>query len=184
MNKIEFVSQLSKLRPNSTFMTLLGYRNAHSEVADYSIAFHISYESALRKSIAKLEAYDAKDTTESIAKAEVLEGFKRSLRKAESTPMEEIDDSYTRFFDDDGNYIKGVKMLTKTGELHLYGLVVHKKVTMPGMYDDDDNRKELTKIKDRLRRMCPVSKFRQFKVLPNQLESITVEKLSLLPPTE
>lgn len=184
MNKTEFVNQLSKLRPNATFMTLLGYRNAHSEVADYSIAFHISYESALRKSIATLEAYDTKDAIEALAKKEVLAGFKNSLHKAETIPMEEIDDSYTRFFDDDGKYIKGVKMLTKTGELHLYGLVVHKKVTMPGMYDDDDNRKELTKVKDRLRRMCAVSKFRQFKVLPDQLDSITVEKLSLLPPNE
>lgn len=184
MDKKEFVNQLSKLRPNATFMTLLGYRNAHSEVADYSIAFHISYENALHKSINILEAYKADGAIEALAKKELIAGYKRSLTKAETIPMDEIDDSYTRFFDDNGNYIKGVKMLTKTGELHLYGLVVHKKVTMPGMYDEDDKRKELTKVKDRLRRMCPVSKFRQFKVMPDQLEAISVEKLSLLPPNE
>jgi hypothetical protein len=183
MNKKEFVAQLSKLRPNATFLTLLGYRNAHSEVADYSIAFHISYENALQKSIDILKEYNAKDIIEKQAKKELIDGYERSLIKFQTIPMEEIDDSYTRFFDGD-RYIKGVKMLTKTGELHLYGLVVHKKVTMPGMYDGDDKRKELTKVKDRLRRLCPVSRFRQFKILPDQLNSISVEKLSLLPPNE
>lgn len=183
MNKKEFVDQLGKLRPNSTFLTLQGYRNAYSEVADYSVAFHISYENALKRSVEILEAYTAKDDLEVAAKNELIAAYKRSIQKAQ-IPEADIEDSYTRFFDDDGKYIKGVKMLTKTGELHLYGLVVHKKVTMPGSYGPDSDRKEMTIVKDRLRRLCPVSKFRQFKVLPSQLEAISVEKLSLLPPNE
>lgn len=183
MNKKEFVDQLGKLRPNSTFLTLQGYRNAFSEVADYSVAFHISYENALKRSVEILEAYSPKNDLEILAKNELVAAYKRSIQKAQ-VPEADIEDSYTRFFDDNGKYIKGVKMLTKTGELHLYGLVVHKKVTIPGSYGPDSDRKEMTIVKDRLRRLCPVSKFRQFKVLPSQLEAISVEKLTLLPPNE
>lgn len=183
MNKKDFIKQLSKLRPNSTFLTLQGYRNAYSEVADYSVAFHISYENALKRSINILESYTPKDDVEAQAKNELLTSFKQSIQKAQM-PEEDMKNSYTRFFDENGNYIKGVKMLTKTGELYLYGLVVHKKVTMPGIYGPDTNRKEMTIVKDRLRRMCPVSRFRQFKVLPSQLEAISVEKITLLPPNE
>ena len=180
MNKKEFVAQLSKLRSNATFLTLLGYRNAHSEVADYSIAFHISYENALQRSIDILKEYNAKDIVEKQAKKELIDGYERSLIKAQTIPMEEIDDSYTRFFDGD-RYIKGVKMLTKTGELHLYGLVNFKRILMPGMYAKT-NSKELTIVKNKLSRLTPVGKFRQFKIIPSQLDAIVVEKLQLFPP--
>ena len=183
MNKKEFVDQLGKLRPNSTFLTLQGYRNAYSEVADYSVAFHISYENALKRSVEILEAYDAKNDLEVLAKKELIATYKRSIQKAQ-VPEADIEDSYTRFFDEDGKYIKGVKMLTKTGELHLYGFVVHKKVTMPGSYGPDSDRKELTIVKDRLRRMCPVSRFRQFKFTSDHVDQISVEGLHLLPPTD
>ena len=183
MKKEQFVEALAKLRPSSTFLTLHGYRNAASEVADYSLVFHISYETALVRSIATMEAYEPTSDDEEDAKDELLSQFKNSLKKARTIAVEEIDDSYERFFDDAG-YIKGIKMLKKTGELHLYGLVAHKKVLVPGFYDDKDTRRELTKIKDRLRRKCSVSKFRQFKMLPNQVDSIVVQNLTLLPPTE
>ena len=182
MDKKDFVKKLSTLRPNTTFLTLLGYRNANSEVADYNIAFHISYENALQKSISNLEAYTPQNDLEKLAKLELLDGYNKSLNKMQETTVDQLDDNYTRFFNDDGEYIKGVKMLTKTGELYLYGMVVHKKVLMPGSYGPKKNKKELTIVKDRLRKLCPVDKFRQFKINPDQLNSISVEKLSLLPP--
>jgi hypothetical protein len=181
MDKIQFVSELAKLRPSATFLTLVGYRNEYSEVANYSILFHMSYKNALEKSIAKLEAFVPTNALQTVAKQELLNSFQTSLAKAESTPVEEIDDAYTRFYNSDGEYIKGVKMHTATGALHLYGLVVHKRVLMPGMYPSS-NRRELTKVKDELRGMCPVGKFRQFKMLPSQVEHISVEKTVLLPP--
>ena len=182
MDKKDFIKKLANLRPNSTFITLLGYRNAYSEVADYSLAFHISYENALNKSISKLEEYIPKDDLEKLAKRELIDAYNKSLAKIKSVAVDEIDDNYTRFFNDDGSYIKGVKILTKTGELHLYGLVANKKVLIPGSYGAPSNKKELTVVKDRLRKMTTVDKFRQFKILPNQLDSISIEKLSLLPP--
>ena len=180
MNKIQFVNELAKLRPASTFLSVLGYRNAFSEVSNYNIIFHMSYESALKRSIKILQDTVTDNDMQAQAKQELLTSFNQSLLKVK-TPIEEIDDAYTRFFDTDGKYIKGVKMHTETGALHLYGLIVNKRILMPGMYPVD-TRKTLTVIKDKLRESTPVGKFRQFKILPTQVDLISVENLKLLPP--
>ena len=181
MDKQAFVSELAKLRTSSTFLTLMGYRNEHSEVADYSIVFHMSYENALKRSILALETVVPADDLEARAKRELIDGYHNSLAKMATTPMEELEDAYTPFKDEDGSYIKGVKLHTATDTLHLYGLVNAKRVIMPGVYPKR-NRKELTIAKDKLRKLCTVDKFRQFKILPSQVDSISVERLSLLPP--
>jgi hypothetical protein len=175
------VAELSKLRPSATFLSLSGYRNEHSEVADYSIVFHISYENALKRSVAALETVVPVDSLQALAKQELLDGYHTSLNKIATIPVEEIDDAYTRFFDSDGSYIKGVKLHTASDTLHLYGFVNHKRVLIPGSYPKR-NKKDLTKAKDELRKLCAVDKFRQFRITPNQVDRISVEHLSLLPP--
>jgi hypothetical protein len=182
MDKHQFVTELGKLRPASTFLTLRGYRNEASEIADYSIAFHFSYENALKKSIEKLAALDLQTALEKQARSELIDSFARSLAKGAGSPeLEERDPTYTYFKGDDGNYIKGVKYHDGKDELYLYGLVVHKRVLMPGLYDKK-NRKELTIAKDKLRYLTPVGKFRSFKINSFQVDSISVEGLHLLPP--
>jgi len=181
MNKEQFVSELSKLRPSATFLSLSGYHNEHGEVADYSIIFHMSYENALKRSIIALEGFVPEDDMQAVAKKELIDGYNGSLDRMDSTPIEEVDDAYTRFFDNDGDYIKGVKLHTTTDTLHLYGLVNSKRVIVPGVYPHH-NKRALTIAKDKLRKMCPVNKFRQFKILPSQVDCIAVENLSLLPP--
>jgi hypothetical protein len=181
MNQGQFVSELSKLRPAATFLSLIGYRNEASEVADYSIIFHMSYANALRRSLVALESIVPSDDLGAIAKQELQVSYQASLDKMATTPVEEIDDNYTRFFDDDGSYVKGIKLHTETNALHIYGLVNHKRVLMPGQYKKT-NRRPLTIAKDKLRKLCPVNRFRQFKITPNQVDRISVENLSLLPP--
>lgn len=182
MDQKQFVSELSKLRPGSTFLTVKGYRNEASEIADYSLAFHFSYENALKKSIDVLKGLKLKTALEKKARKELLASFERSLAKGAGSPeLEERDPTFSYFKDDDGNYVKGVKLHDKTGTLHLYGLVVHKKVLMPGFYPQK-NQRELTIAKDKLRHLCPVGKFRSFRMDPNQVESISVQNISLLPP--
>lgn len=181
MTQDQFVLELGRLRPSATFLSLLGYRNEASEVADYSIIFHMSYTNALRRSLVVLEGVVPDNDYAAIAKKELQASYQASIDKMATTPIEEIDDNYTRFFDETGQYIKGVKLHTATGTLHLYGLVNHKRVLMPGQYKQT-NRKPLTIAKDNLRRLCPVNKFRQFKITPYQVDRISVENLSLLPP--
>lgn len=172
---------MSKLHPSSTFLTVAGYRNAHSEVANYSIVFNMSYHNALLRSIDFLEKMASSSAAENFAREEVINDLRISLNNNKSYPIEEREDAYRHFQDQDGNYIKGVKLHMRSDTLHLYGLVAHKRVLMPGIYP---SRKEnpLAKAKRQLRHATPVGKFRQFKILPSQVEYIAVSKLTLLPP--
>ena len=183
MNKEEFVEELSQLRPGSTFLTLRGYRNAAEELSDFSVAFHIDYRHAVERSLEIIKGLKLKTPLEKLARDELVESFGTTLIKMEETPLEDLDDGYTRFFDEEGNHIKGVKMHNATGTLHLYGMVVHKRVREPGIYPVVKS-KALTIAKDKLRYLTPVSKFRQFRITPYQVESISVENISLLPPTD
>src|SRR5579885_3070010 len=149
MDNMKLIAELSKLRSSSTFLSLVGYHNEHGEVADYSIVFHMSYENALKRSLETLEALKCVTDLEKQAKAELQASFNNSLVKMAETPIEELEDGYTRFFEDDGSYIKGVKVHTATNVLHLYGLVVHKRVRVVGTYPTR-NRKELTMAKDKM----------------------------------
>lgn len=182
MNQEKFVSELGKLRSSATFLSVMGYRNEYSEVADYSIIFHISYLNAVKRSLATLQGLIPHDTLEAQAQDELIESFQTSLRKMEETPEEELQPWFLHFKDDDGSYIKGIKLHLETHTLHLYGLVNHKRVLMPGSYPEV-NSKPLTLVKNKLRRMCPVGKFRTFRMKPNQVDRISVENLSLLPPS-
>jgi hypothetical protein len=180
MNRERFVAELTKLRPASTFLSLMRYRNAYSEVADYSIVFHMSYENALKKSIIALEAHEPISNLQLLAKEELLRSYQHSLDRMAVIPIEDIHDGYTRFFDENGRYIKGVKLHKRSDTLHLYGLLSRKRIVMPGLYPPDD-RSEFTAIKEHLAKIGPVSRFRQFKVRPDQVDKITVDKLTLLP---
>jgi len=180
MDNKKLIAELSKLRPASTFLSLAGYHSEYGEIADFSIVFHMSYENALKRSLEVLDSLEAVTALEKVAKEELQHSFTESLLKLEKTPIEELDDEYTRFFDDDGSYIKGVKVHTASDVLHLYGLVVHKRSIVPGAYPAR-NRRPLTVAKDKMRSLTPVGKFRQFKILPNTVDRITVEKMSLLP---
>jgi hypothetical protein len=180
MNKRQFVSELAKLRSSATFLTLKGYRNEYSEVADYSILFHMSYENALKRRVAVLEKYVPVRDLEVTAKKELLKSFSDSLYFLKRFPAENRGDGYAHYFLND-RPIKGVKLHLKSDNLHLYGLVVHKKVIMLGSYPLDSRNPRVI-VKDRLRKMCPVGQYRQFKIVPSQVDSISVENLSLLPP--
>lgn len=181
MNNEEFVSELARLRPQSTFLNLHRYQGVSGEVANFNIIFHISYENALKRSVAILESLVPDSDLQAMAKFEVLQSYHTSIASIQETPIEEVDDAYTRFFNTDGSYIKGVKLHTATQTLHLYGLVHQKVILTPGVHKKV-NSKPLTIEKEKLRRMGPVSKFRQFKILPTQVEKIKVEGLHLLPP--
>lgn len=182
MDNQQFVTELTKLRPGSTFLTLRGYRNEASEIADYSIAFHFSYENALKKSIETLAEMELTGDLEKEARAELLNSFAMSLARGAASPeLEERDPTYTYFKNDDGEYVKGVKYHPAKDTLYLYGLVVHKRVLLPGFYPTK-NKRPLTQAKDKLRYLTRVGKFRSFKITSSQVDSIQVENLSLLPP--
>ena len=182
MNKKQFVEKLGQLRPSATFLTVLGYRNAYSEIADYSLIFHMSYEKALERSLDLLKDFSPADDVQATAKSELMTSFSKSLDKVHLDPEGELDGTYSACHDREGRIIKGLKLHKESGALHLYGLVNMKRIHMPGLYGED-TRRYPTMVKDRIRALTPVGKFRQFKMLPHCVTRITVENLSLVPPS-
>jgi hypothetical protein len=180
MNQEQFVSKLANIRPNATFMSLRGYRSQSSEIADYSIVFHISWKNALKRSIATLKKFKPSSDLELIAKKELIENYRFALKKMSIS--EKIDNNFRTFTDSSGSPVKGVKLHISTNTLHLYGLVFNKRVLMPGIYPSSE-RRPLTIAKDKLRSLTACGKFRQFKITPSQIECVNVEHLSLVSPT-
>lgn len=181
MDKKQFVDELAKLRPSATFLYLKSYRNVASEIADYSLVFHVSYKAAVQRSIEFLEKFTPTNPLQEQAKESLMFEFKNSLWSIPQDDTERHQSNYRRFKDQDGNYIKGIKLHTRSDTLHLNGLLVKKYVILPGLYDHK-RESNLFKEKKKLRRLCPVGRFRQFKILPNQVDRISVENLCLLPP--
>lgn len=167
---------LSNIRPDSTFLSLKKYRNANNEVADYQIIFHASYENAIKRSISFLEGYQVDGDIENQAKSELLASFHATLSKGE----DEVAGVYERVFGDNGKPIKGVKVHKENGTAYIFGMLHNKFVYQAGIYKPV-NKANLTMAKDRLRKMVPVSRFRQFIVKPGSCEEIKVENLSFLP---
>jgi len=178
MDNMQFVAEISRIRPSSTFLTLKGYCNANGELADVQIVFNMDYKTALERSIKTLKGLRLTSELEKTARKELIESFQTSLEK---DPIEEVADAYRHFEDEEGNPIKGIKQHMATGNLHLYGLVVQKHVRMPGYYKHV-NHKPLTVAKSKLRALTSVGKFRQFILSSSQVESVSVDKMSLLPP--
>ena len=179
MNNIDFVAEISKLRPSSTFLTLKGYRAESSEISDVSLVFNISYPNALKRSIATLESLTLGNDLERQARLELLESYRKSLSNPEK--VEEREPAYTYYVDEENNPIRGVKLHISSGTLHLYGLVNAKKILLPGIYKTVKSR-PLTIAKRKLASLCSVGKFRQYKVTSDRVDSIQVQGLSLLPP--
>jgi hypothetical protein len=179
MDNQQFVSTISQLRPSSTFLTLHKYASDSGELADYNIVFNISYKAALQRSIDTLNAMTLTTDLEKQARNELLESFATSLAKDEET-QEEDDGTYRRFYDEEGNPIKGVRLHKDTDTLHLYGLVLQKRTYLPGTYKKV-NSKPLTIAKNKLRALTSCGKFRSFIIDATKVDSISVQGLSLLP---
>lgn len=178
---MSIIDTLSAIRPSSTFLSIRGYRSATSgEVADHSIVFHMSYQSALERSIAALEAVIPACDLEATAKAELLASYQKSLDKVTTEPLEIIGDHYDRVLDAEGAPIKGIKIHKESGALHLFGLAHRKVVREKGTYKEVKSR-PLTIAKDKLRKSLPVERFRQFIIAPGSFEEMRVENLSVLP---
>ena len=175
----EIIAELAKIRPDSTFLKVNGYKSVKtSEVSDFQIVFHMSYANALEKAILDLECVVPENELQAEAKDSLMKGYKKSFDKVSSEPLEVIGEHYRRVFDSNGNHIKGIKVHNETNTLYIFGRLHKKKVRSPGNYKTV-NHKPLTIAKDELSKNFAVSKFRQFVIEPGQFESIKVENLTL-----
>lgn len=175
---MQFVQELSKIQPDSTFLSLKNYRNSANEVADYQIVFHASYANSLKKSLNILQDYVPSNDIESQAKSELIQSFSKSLDKIASDDYDS--DVYDQVLDADGNHIKGVKIHKESETLYIFGLLRQKIVYVRGIYKPV-NKQALTIAKDKLKSLCPVNNWRQFIIKPGQVECLKVERLTIQP---
>ncbi len=177
------MAPLATLRKGSTFLVLLGYKNKQGEVTDRTISFHVSYENALVRSIAKLEAMKGLTGIEAQARDELLTSYRKSL----AAPVEETDEAspYHVLLDADGESIKGLKVHKETQRLYVYGMQVpgQKRVITEGTYKPVKSS-EKTLAKQKLSKDLPVSRWRQFIISPDNVREIKVEKMSFRPGDE
>lgn len=171
----KLVDIFGELRPNATLLSVKEYTNNWNEISNFGIVFHIDYEEALRRSHKKVSTYVATDILHKEAKRLVLSSLTSRL-DAFRVPLEERDHPYVHFKDANGAYIKGIKAHQETGDLYLFGLLVSKKILVPAKYKPT-NSSQLTLAKDRIENGTPVSKFRQFKLIPKSYKEIKVESL-------
>ena len=178
---MDILDILGSLRPDSTFLSIRGYRAAGSgEEADHTICFHMSYQVALEKSLLLVSTVQPSSEIEAQAKAELIASYSKSLDRAIHDPVEVVADHYERVIGANGSPIKGIKIHRESGDLHLFGLHLRKTVLVPGVHREVKS-KPLTVAKDRLRKGLPVERFRQFIVKPGTYREIRVEGMTIQP---
>lgn len=175
MTTDEMVDAFSKLRPIATFLSIKEYHNKYNEISNFGIVFHIDYKAALKRSHKLAARYNANNMIQKEAKRLVLSSLEERIG-AFSTPLETRDFPYVYFKDATNQYIKGVKAHADTNDLYMFGFVVSKNVLKAGQYKDV-NSSSLTIAKNDILKTTPVSKFRQFKLIPRSYKEIKVENL-------
>jgi hypothetical protein len=174
MNKEQLIDTFSKLRPGATFVSVREYRNTHNELSNFGLVFHIDYSAALKRSRNIVANYTVQDELHREAKSILLSSLDRRIAIEE--PIENRDEPYTHFRDANGEWIKGIKAHEELDSLYLFGFLVHKRVLVAGEYKEV-NSSPLTLAKREIEKSTPVSRFRQFKLLPKMYREIGIEKL-------
>lgn len=170
----ELVATFGKLRPNATFVSVKEYKNNYDEVSDFGIVFHVDYQKALKRSYDIVAALQTTDLLQKEARRIILSSLIERIEC--KIPIEERDDPYVHFKDGYGNFIKGIKAHKETHDLYMFGFIVSKKVIIPTSYKPVNSSK-LTVVKDRMENLTPISKFRQFKLIPKSYREIKIESL-------
>jgi hypothetical protein len=183
MDNTDFVNELAKLSRGATFATLKAYKDESGSIADYSLVINIDYRAALKRSMATLEGLNFEvGSLEDTCKQELLQSFAHSL---ETTSEEKQNGAYQYFTDADKNPIRGVKLHKASQTLFLYGSINAKRITSSGkLYSNQDTRQSKTIVKDKLRSLTSVGRYRQFTIKASQLDSIRLNKITLYPPNE
>ncbi len=178
--------ELSKLRPNATFLAIHNYTNEFQELATFSVCFHINYLAAVKKSKSIVEAFKPSFkhcralpfTINDLVRAreELLSSYADSLTGY--NPLYTCHGVYSSVVDAAGNKIPGIKLHKNQDLLHMEGFKVHKLIHKRGTYPSV-NSSPLTLAKDFLRQLTPLNRWVQFKLSPGKFEKFTVEQLTV-----
>lgn len=164
----------NQLRQSSSLVSIRGYQNKSGEQSNFGLVFHIDYTKALMKSLQILLKHQSNTVIQSDAKQELLSSIYDALN---NNTQSKSAHAYDLIVDAEGKQINGVKY--NNGAIHLFGFIVKKEVIIEGNYHEV-NSKPLTIEKNKLRKLIPISKFRQFKLEEGKFQEINIEKLTLV----
>lgn len=146
----------------------------HGELARYTANFGFTYHQVVEKSKLELELLMVEheadwDATMKLAANELLASFNDTLTahaNGEQNP------AYTK----KGQYIPlggGASLNTTDNTIQLFGLVLTKRVFIPGVYPHV-NSSPKTIAKNKIRKMLPVGNFREFALDESQVAQMRV----------
>ena len=155
--------------PGARFASLTYTAKGTGEKAIHSLVLGVNVERAYRRDLKILRAKGRelrRGTVDRVACAELLRSLRESLRKGlgnnSAYTCQGVYESLSR----------GIKRHIETGEIHVTGFTVGKRVIEPGTYKDVKSSPK-TLAKNRLRCALKSGKFRQF-AFPN-LEGARLE---------
>jgi len=171
--------QITKSAPE---FVSIEYTNTKGETSRQVINVGVSYQKVLENSLNQLNTIDvnalkqeatSKNIDENLIDTAVseLEGsISRSLSRPEQLDVGDVSNYET--------LSKGIKVHRTTGELYLSGLVRSKSVITPGTYKEVKSR-PLTLAKKLVEKHLMFSKYRQFKLTPDQVHQVSSEGKTL-----
>lgn len=171
------VTAVAKTIKGTAFIGVQGYENKQGEVSDQTILGGITYEKVLEHDFNQIKDNQTKvfDTIKEHANEIVLQAYTNvynSLEKRLSSDevkeaLRQQNDLTIKLSDAQKDaYIhlaKGVKLNKETNQIHIFGLVVRKKVVKAIEYKET-NSKELTIVQNKIKKLCGFKqdKYRSF----------------------
>jgi len=162
------VIAVAKTIKGTSFIGVQGYTNQKGEVSNQTFVGGITYENALlndfnvlktsedrifnefEKSYPKeliLQAYQ--NIYESLEKRLSSDEVKEKLRLENDKTLKRSDAQIDAYI----HVAKGIKIHKETKQIHLFGLVVRKKVLVPIEYKQTKSR-ELTIVQNKIKKLC------------------------------
>lgn len=163
------LAMVAKLSNSGAKFASLTYTNKEGETSRYTLLLGTKYENVLKSSLATVRARKANTPLEEEAKEAVMASISKSLQgmlTGEGNSDYTCQDVYE-------NIAPGIKVHKETGEMYISGIQVSRKVLVPGVYKPV-NSKPLTLAKQAMERGTAKAKYRQFKLSPEQLDSVRI----------
>lgn len=156
---------------HSAQFAYLKYRNMQGELSTYKLNLNTDFMKMYKDDLNTLKNMNTSTELENTAKNELIESVTKSIDtefQHEKNPTKNMTTLH-----------KSIKFHDEKNEMYLHCVCLEKKVIEPGTYKTV-NSKELTIIKNNLKKQLKQSKLRFFKINLNQIKKITTNNTRIV----
>ncbi len=165
------IGQTANLVANGAKFASVTYTSKETgEVARHTLLLGCKYGNLLKASRKVIARKRPANEMGKKAKENVLASLDKSI---EANANGTVSDAYTckGVYESIEGTAGAVKAHVEDGVFHLQGVTVSKVVLVPGVHKPD-TRRPLTKAQDDLKKGLPISKFRQFRLSPENMMNV------------